>query len=72
MQDDPLTIDMLRSDITIILGRLAEYIPGVQLPVVQELVLTQRHLEDARMRLGVAECYEKGVNPWINKVEPKR
>jgi hypothetical protein len=72
MQDEPLTIDMLRSDITIILGRLAEYIPGVQQPVVQEVVLAQRHLEDARMRLGVAECYEKGVNPWINKVEPKR
>jgi hypothetical protein len=72
MQDEPLTIDMLRSDITIILGRLAEYIPGVQKPVVQELVLAQRHLEDARIRLGVAECYEKGINPWINKVEPKR
>ena len=72
MQDEPLTIDMLRRDITIILGRLAEYIPGTQRPVVQEVILAQRHLEDARMRLGVAECYEKGVNPWINKVEPKR
>ena len=72
MQDEPLTIDMLRSDITIILGRLAEYIPGTQQPVVQEAILAQRHLEDARMRLGVAECYEKGINPWINTVEPKR
>jgi hypothetical protein len=44
----------------------------VQQPVVQELVLAQRHLEDARMRLGIAECYEKGINPWISKVEPQQ
>jgi hypothetical protein len=72
MQPEPLTIDMLRSDITILLGRLAEYVPGTQPPLVQEFILAQRHLEDARMRLGVAECYEKGINPWINTVEPKQ
>jgi hypothetical protein len=72
MEPEPRTIDDLRSDITLLMGHLAEYIPGTETPVVQELVLAQRHLEDARMRLGVAECYEKGINPWINKVEPKQ
>ena len=72
MEGEPLTIDILRSDITILLGRLAEYIPGSEPPVTQELILAQRHLEDVRMRLGVAECYEKGINPWINTVEPKQ
>jgi len=24
------------------------------------------------MRLGIAECYEKGINPWISKVEPQQ
>lgn len=37
-------------------------------PVVQELVLARRHLEDARMRLGVGTAYVKGVDPWANKV----
>ena len=33
-------------------------------PVVQELVLARRHLEDARMRLGVAMALERGEDPW--------
>lgn len=35
-------------------------------PVVQELVLARRHLEDARMRLGVAMALERGDDPWQN------
>lgn len=38
-------------------------------PVVQELVLARRHLEDARMRLGVGTAYAKGIDPWVNKVK---
>jgi hypothetical protein len=41
-------------------------------PVVQELVLAQRHLEDARMRFGVAEATLKGHDPWANKIEEKK
>lgn len=39
-----------------------------QPPVVQEIVLAQRHLEDARMRLGVALALQKGFDPWATKV----
>lgn len=33
-------------------------------PVVQEIVLAQRHLEDARMRMGVALTLLKGQDPF--------
>lgn len=32
--------------------------------VLEELELAKRHLEDARMRLGVAMTYHKGFDPW--------
>lgn len=35
-----------------------------QPPVVQEIVLAQRHLEDARMRMGVALTLLKGEDPF--------
>lgn len=38
-------------------------------PVVQEIVLARRHLEDARMRLGVAQALARGLDPFANKVE---
>lgn len=31
-----------------------------------ELMLAIRHLQDARMRLGVAMTIEKGEDPWSN------
>jgi len=31
-----------------------------------ELTLAIRHLQDARMRLGVALTIEKGENPWTS------
>lgn len=34
-----------------------------------EIMLALRHLQDARMRLGVAEAMEKGLDPWANKVD---
>lgn len=48
-----------------------ELVARSQPPIVQELVLAQRHLEDARMRFGVAEAMLKGHDPWSNKIEKK-
>jgi hypothetical protein len=36
----------------------------VQPPVVQEVVLARRAVEDARMRLGVAKTKLAGNDPW--------
>jgi hypothetical protein len=36
-----------------------------------ELTLAIRHIEDARMRLGVAEATLKGHDPWNNKITQK-
>lgn len=66
-QDDLLTT-ALRNEISQLLERLKQEITVSKPPEVQELVLAQRHLEDARMRLGVAEAYHKGFDPWENKV----
>ncbi len=38
-------------------------------PVIQEIVLAVRHAEDARLRLGVAEAYARGLDPWTNEVD---
>ena len=40
---------------------------GVAPPVVQEIILAQRALEDARMRLGVALAYEKDLDPFRDR-----
>lgn len=69
--DDAPTIEQLRTQVTATLENLRNYQQGITAPVIQELVLAQRHLEDARMRLGVALAYEKGLDPWTNKVEEK-
>lgn len=68
---DDLLTTALRNAISDMLGRLKEDIKSSKPPEVQELVLAQRHLEDARMRLGVAEAYHKGFDPWANKVGEK-
>ena len=67
MADDAQTIDNLRAQITATLENLTNYMQGTKPPVVQELTLAQRHLEDARMRLGVARTYENGENPLASK-----
>lgn len=36
-------------------------------PAVQEVVLARRHLEDARMRLGVALAFVNGKDPLGQK-----
>ena len=68
---DDLVTTVLRNEISGQLERLKEDIKNSKPPEVQELVLAQRHLEDARMRLGVAEAYHKGFDPWTNQVEKK-
>ena len=70
-QDDIVTTTALREEIATQLVRLKVIISTSKPPEVQELVLAQRHLEDACMRLGVAECFVKGIDPWVNKVEKK-
>lgn len=70
--DDRMTVGDIRTTITRLLTGLRQEIQTSGPPIVQELTLAQRHLEDARMRLGVAQAYEKGLDPWANKVEPKQ
>lgn len=69
--NDDMTIEQLRAQVTATLNDLRSYSQGAQPPVIQELVLAQRHLEDARMRLGVARTYENGEDPWTSLVEAK-
>lgn len=66
-----LLTTILRDEISGQLERLKGKIIDTKSPELQELVLARQHLEDARMRLGVAEAYHKGFNPWANKVEKK-
>lgn len=68
-QDDIVTTTALREEITTQLVRLKVIISTSKPPEVQELVLAQRHLEDARMRLGVAVLCQG--HSWVNKVEKK-
>jgi hypothetical protein len=70
MSDDLLTT-VLRTEISSQLERLKANIKDSKPPEVQELILAQRCLEDARMRLGVAEAFNKGFDPWTNQVEKK-
>ena len=68
---DDLLTTTLRAEISRMLERLKKDTENSKPPEVQELVLAQRHLEDARMRLGVSEAYHKGLDPWANKVSSK-
>lgn len=36
-----------------------------------EITIAARHLEDARMRLGVALAYEVGLDPWSSDISNK-
>lgn len=56
-------IDNLRNELITVITTVQDLVSEAKPPVVQELVLAQRHLEDARMRLGVARTYEEGENP---------
>lgn len=58
-------INEIREDIAEALNKLKTL--ETKPPVVQEVILAQRHLEDARMRLGVARTYVEGKNPLEGK-----
>jgi len=63
---DKDTIDNLRTGLTTMIAdtkRMAEKRPEYG----AELVLAQRHLEDARMRLGVALTITRGEDPFAHK-----
>lgn len=65
-------LDDMRNRISVLLKyNKVEMIGRSEPPVVQELVLAQRSLEDARMRFGVAEALLKGFDPWTSQVEKK-
>jgi len=64
MNDNKKTINMIRSDIAKDLDTLKDLTAVTKPPVVQELILAQRALEDARMRLGVARTLLQGENPY--------
>lgn len=66
---DTTYITELREEIGKMLTKLKTEVQTGTPPAVQELVLAQRHLEDARMRLGVADAYYKGFDPWSSRVD---
>lgn len=69
MADQPMMneIDAIREELTKIASRIKVCEMVAKPPVVQELVLARRHAEDARMRLGCAGAFERGLDPWANK-----
>lgn len=62
-------IKNLRNSLTADHTAIVEMIKTSSSPVVQELILAQRHIEDARMRLGVALGYEQGNDPWSGNLK---
>lgn len=57
----------LRSDLAEVIKKTQKAQETMVPPGVQEVVLAVRHLEDARMRLGVALAYVNGNDPLENK-----
>lgn len=62
MQD---TLSYVREQLTDLITRLEN--PGYAEKANPEVTLARRHLEDARMRLGVAQVYQLNQNPWETK-----
>lgn len=60
-------LTQLRADLAEIIVRAQKAQETLVPPAVQEHVLAIRHLEDARMRLGVGLAYVNGNNPLENK-----
>ena len=59
-------LESLWTDISCLLDVLNPAIGEHKPPIVQELVLAQRHLQDARMRIAVARTYLRDEDPWTN------
>lgn len=67
--DNPVnaSINSLREALSDDIEEVRTMIEMSKPPVVQELILAQRHLEDARMRLAVAKTYLNGEDPFVEK-----
>lgn len=61
------SINSLRESIADSIEEVKAITEYVKPPAVQEIVLAQRHLEDARMRLGLARTYVEGKDPLGRK-----
>lgn len=57
-------INDLRAAISSFISDAKSLEPIVGVPAVQEIVIARRHLEDARMRLGVARTILEGNDPY--------
>ena len=70
MFDVQAEIVSIRKDLADAIHRIQELVPMVQPPIVQEIILAQRHAEDSRMRTGVALALLKGEDPFRDR-EPE-
>lgn len=61
------TLVALRTELAKTIASVQSYEGKYTPPVVQEVVLARRALEDARMRLGVALTLEQGFDPLGTK-----
>jgi len=60
----PANITRARNQVLSTLSFVKELTNQSGAPVVQEMILAQRDLENARMRLGVARTYLEEKNPF--------
>ena len=60
-------INMSRGEVANLIKDMKELQKALTPPAVQEVVLAQRALEDARMRLGIAGAYVEGQDPLAGK-----
>lgn len=65
--DSPInaSINSLRESIADDIEEVRAIVEMAKPPVVQEVILAQRALEDARMRLAVARTYQQGKDPFV-------
>lgn len=65
--DSPInaSINSLRESISDDIEEVRAIVELAKPPVVQEVILAQRALEDARMRLAVARTYQQGKDPFV-------
>lgn len=65
------TIEDIRAGASEMLSAMQEVESEATPPIVQEVILARRHVENARMRLGVALALQNGHDPWASEVAPK-
>lgn len=71
MEDEYLRkLKAIHFDMTTFIKALEE-LAAERRPSGAEITLAMRHLQDARMRLGVAACMEQGIDPWVSELKSK-